>query len=207
MTVAKATPTISVAPIATGITQGQTLASSTLSGGTASVDGTFAWTDSSITPAVGASPQGVTFTPTDTTNYNTATTTASVTVISAGPTFESVYPGVNPADVAPNGLTYLMNYAFGGSSSNAPTLPTQDVNDPTKLVLVAVVRTNDTNVSVVGEAAVSLADYSNPTYITSVPGSTSNVSQVGVPTGCQRQKFSVDQGSADKKFLRLKATK
>ncbi|NDC33489.1 MAG: hypothetical protein EBZ63_07295, partial [Burkholderiaceae bacterium] len=140
--VAKGTPTISSAPTASSITQGQSLAASTLSGGTASVDGSFAWTDYSITPAVGTSSQGVTFTPTDTTNYNTATTTASVTVTSSGPSFEDAYPGKKLTDVAPNGLTYLMNYAFGGDSSNTPTLPTQDTADSGKLALVAIVRTN-----------------------------------------------------------------
>jgi hypothetical protein len=86
VTVNKATPTVSVAPTASGITYGQTLASSTLSGGTASVAGTFAFSNSTISPAVGTASQNVTFTPTDGSNYNTASTTASVTVGKATPT-------------------------------------------------------------------------------------------------------------------------
>ena len=205
--VAKGTPTIGVVPTASGIIEGQTLASSTLSGGTASVTGTFAWTDSSITPSVGTSSQGVTFTPADVANYNTATTTVSVTVASSGPTFESTFGGVNPTNVAPNGLSYLMNYAFGGDSSNAPALPSQDLSDSTKLTLVAIVRTNDTNVTVVGEAVGNLADYSNRSNIVSVQGTTNGVSQAYLPAGCERRKFSVDQSTAERKFLRLKATK
>jgi formylglycine-generating enzyme required for sulfatase activity len=76
----KATPTITTAPTATAITYGQTLASSTLSGGAASVAGTFAFTTPSILPGAGVTAQSVTFTPTDTANYTNVTTAASVTV-------------------------------------------------------------------------------------------------------------------------------
>ena len=48
MTVNKATPTVSAWPTASAITYGQTLASSTLSGGSASVGGTFTWTTPTI---------------------------------------------------------------------------------------------------------------------------------------------------------------
>jgi len=69
LTVSKATPTISAWPNASAITYGQTLASSTLSGGTALVAGTFAWTTSSTAPTAGTASHGVTFTPSDTTDY------------------------------------------------------------------------------------------------------------------------------------------
>ena len=69
-----------------GITYGQTLASSTLSGGAASVPGTFACTTPSTAPNAGTSAQSVTFTPTDTVHYSTATTTVNVTVAKATPT-------------------------------------------------------------------------------------------------------------------------
>ena len=78
--VSKATPTISVAPTASAITYGQTLASSSLTGGTPSTPGTFAFTTPSTAPSAGTASQNVTFTPTDGANYNTASTTASVTV-------------------------------------------------------------------------------------------------------------------------------
>jgi autotransporter-associated beta strand protein len=83
LTVDKATPTISVVPTASGITYGQTLASSTLSGGTASTAGTFAFTTPSTAPNAGKADQSVTFTPTDAANYNPVTTTVSVTVAQA----------------------------------------------------------------------------------------------------------------------------
>jgi alpha-tubulin suppressor-like RCC1 family protein len=80
LTVNKATPTITVAPTATPIVYGQTLAFSTLSGGVASVAGTFAFTTPSTAPNAGTVIQDVTFTPSDTANYNTATASVSVTV-------------------------------------------------------------------------------------------------------------------------------
>jgi hypothetical protein len=83
--IAKGTPTITVDPTASTITYGQTLASSTLSGGSASVAGNFSWTTTSAVPAAGTSAQNVTFTPSDTANYNTATTSVSVTAIQAPP--------------------------------------------------------------------------------------------------------------------------
>ena len=52
-TVTPTTPTITTAPTATAITVGQTLAASILSGGVASVPGTFAFTTPSTAPAVG----------------------------------------------------------------------------------------------------------------------------------------------------------
>ena len=97
-TVAKATPTISVAPTASGITYGQTLASSTLSSGTASTAGAFTFTTPSTAPNAGTAAQDVTFTPSDTTNYNATTTTVNVTVAKATPTI-SVAPTAS-------GITY-----------------------------------------------------------------------------------------------------
>ena len=66
LTVNKATPTVSAWPTASAINYGQTLASSTLSGGTASVAGTFTWTASSTATAIGANTDFITFTPTNT---------------------------------------------------------------------------------------------------------------------------------------------
>ena len=81
--IGKVTPTISTAPVASAITYGETLNESTLSGGEASVPGSFSWTDNSITPAVAdsnATAYSVTFTPTDATNYDSTTTTVTLTV-------------------------------------------------------------------------------------------------------------------------------
>ena len=76
----KWTPTVSAWPTASPITYGQTLASSTLTGGTALVAGSFAWTTPTTVPGAGTASQSATFTPTDTANINTVTATVSLTV-------------------------------------------------------------------------------------------------------------------------------
>jgi hypothetical protein len=77
----KVTPTILTPPTSSTIVYGQTLSSSGLNGGEASVQGTFTWTSPSTAPAVGTSSQSVTFTPNDVANYETVTTLVSVAVI------------------------------------------------------------------------------------------------------------------------------
>jgi len=91
VTVAQAATTISSWPTATGLTYGQTLQSSTLTGGTASVGGHFTWTTPSTVPGAGTAAYGVTFTPNDTTDYTIVTGTVSVTVAQATPSV-SVWP-------------------------------------------------------------------------------------------------------------------
>jgi autotransporter-associated beta strand protein len=122
---------------------------------------------------------------------------------STGPTFDDAFSGNAMTDVAPNGLTYLMNYAFGGSSTQAAALPSQDFNDPTKLTLVAFVRTNNTagTLSVLGEAgdALSNFDTANPISGQVAPD------QSDAPAGTQKRIFSVP-ATGERLFLRLKAT-
>ena len=106
--ISKVTPSITALPTASAITYGQTLANSTLTGGTASVPGTFAWKTSSTAPTVNDSNSTaypVVFTPNDTTNYNSVETAVKLPV--------------NPADPEiPTGLT-----AFDGQTLDAITLP------------------------------------------------------------------------------------
>jgi hypothetical protein len=104
LTVNQATPTVSAWPTASAITFGQTLASSTLSGGTASVSGTFAWTAPSTSPGAGTSSESVTFTP-GSTNYNTVTGSINVTVNNPSPAISSLSPPVASAGGAAFTLT------------------------------------------------------------------------------------------------------
>jgi hypothetical protein len=76
----KVTSTVSAWPTASAITDGQTLAASTLTGGTSTPAGSFAWTTPSTVPAAGTASYSVTFTPTDSADYSTATGAVSVTV-------------------------------------------------------------------------------------------------------------------------------
>lgn len=82
------TPIISSAPAASAITYGQALSDSTLTGGSASVEGTFSWTAGSTEPSVadsGTTEYSVTFTPADSANYGPATTTVTLIVNKAKP--------------------------------------------------------------------------------------------------------------------------
>ncbi|MEI9967982.1 MAG: glycoside hydrolase family 44 protein [Terracidiphilus sp.] len=118
VTVNKATPTVSAWPTASAITYGQTLASSALSGGSAAVGGTFTWTTPTILPSGGTPSESVTFTPTDTTDYNTVAGSVSVTVNTAAPTV-TVTPGSSSIAVtSPLSVTVS---ASGGAGTTMPT--------------------------------------------------------------------------------------
>lgn len=80
ITVNQAVPTVSAWPAASAITSGAALSASTLSGGSASVPGTFAWAAPSTVPAVGTDSESVAFTPSDTVDYTTVQGSVSVVV-------------------------------------------------------------------------------------------------------------------------------
>ncbi len=107
------TPTVSAWPAASAITYGQTLASSTLTDGTASVPGAFAWTAPATAPGAGSPSESVTFTPTDTTDYNTVNGFVSVTVNQATPTV-SAWP---TASVITFGQMLASSTLAGGTAS------------------------------------------------------------------------------------------
>jgi len=200
--ISKGTVAITALPTAFAITVGQVLSDSTLTGGSASVAGTFAWTTPSTVPAVGTASYGVTFSPSDTANYNTAATTVSLTVNPAGSTFAGAYPGKSMTDIAPNGLSYLANYGFGGSEGIAPTLPVMDSSDPTKLKLVVLARTDDLIV-LGGETTMDLAGGWSASGVS--VGNSTDASPV--PANTARKVISVDRGSGSKRFLRATITR
>jgi hypothetical protein len=88
----KINPTVTF-PTSTPITYGTTVAlsTSTLSGGTGTA-GTFAWTAPGTIPTVTNSGYSVTFTPTDTENYNPLTQLVPITVNPAPGTFTAPAP-------------------------------------------------------------------------------------------------------------------
>jgi hypothetical protein len=82
--IVKATPVVSVKPTASDISVGQALSASSLTGGTVSTAGSFAFTNPSTVPgSSGVFAASVTFTPSDTANWNTATITVNVNVTAA----------------------------------------------------------------------------------------------------------------------------
>lgn len=197
ITIAKGTPTIQTAPTASDIVEGEALSASVLSGGSASVAGAFAWTTPSTIPPVGTAGYSVTFTPADTANYDTASLTVNVTVASADYLFSDWSGGAEMSS------ELLTKFAIGGAASpaaagEAPVLAIEGGS----LTLTAIVRTNNSKLTVTGEAVAELTG----TWSTSgVSGPVAVTDQTGVPEGCERQKFSVEIGGA-KKFLRLRST-
>ena len=196
-TIAKATPTVSVAPTASAVTVGALLSSSTLSGGTASVAGTFAWTTSSAVVNSTAS-YPVTFTPTDGANYNTASSTASVTANPAGTTFGSWSGNA----VVTQDL--VSKYAFGAADKNSAAQKLSSSITSTTLSLIAVVRTDDpTHLVITPKSVSSLSGtWSATESIISVDNA---ADQTGLGTGLVRRIYSVERGIDSKRFLKLEA--
>ena len=86
-TVGGGASTVTTWPTASAITLGEALSASTLTGGAASVPGTFAFTTPGlIPPAAGSYTAWVTFTPSDTARYEPVTGTVNVMVNAAAPT-------------------------------------------------------------------------------------------------------------------------
>jgi len=201
-------PTIITAPAAAAIVAGQTLADSVLSGGVASVGGAnvagnFAFTTPSAVPGVGTSSQQVFFAPTDMAQYTTATANVIVTVNPAGPSFESAFGSASPTAIGLEGMPNLVRYGLGANSpTDGVVTPTSSL-DANTLSITAVVRINEPKVTVKGESGTTLGTW-DPTLISGVK----TPDQTGATSGAtERQIFSVQRGSNQRTFLRLKIIK
>lgn len=174
----KVTPTVSVPPTATPITYGQTLASSTLSGGTAvagttPVAGVFTWTLSTITPGAGTPSESVTFTPTDTTDYNTTTTTIPVTVskatptVTTGPTAGNISLGqpLSASSLTGGTVTFNGNPVAGTWTWTAPTTVLTPAGTYTEGVTFTPTDTTDYT-TVTSTASVTVNNLTTPTVTT-----------------------------------------
>ena len=165
LTVNKATPSVTTWPASTAITYGQTLAASSLSGGSASVVGSFAFITPSTVPSAGTASQAVTFTPTDTANYTSVSGSVSVMVNKVAATvaladLSQTYSATArsaTATTTPAGLT--VNLTYNGSAI-API----HVGNYTVIGAISDVNYSGsvTNTLVIGKAAatVSLANLS-----------------------------------------------
>ena len=207
VSVSKAIPIITTPPTASAITVGEALSSSALaSDGVASTAGTFTFTDSRIVPiTTGSYSASVTFTPDDFANYVTVTTTVSVMVNAQTPIGTTFAGWSSSATPTPE---LVAKYAIGGASSLAgESVKPTSVLDGTTLSITAIVRTDDpTHLTVVGQAVTSLADYATPGSGVEVLGDATGIDQTDVPTGCEKQKFSVNRAGAARMFLRLNST-
>jgi formylglycine-generating enzyme required for sulfatase activity len=111
----KTNPTITVWPTAATITYGAALSASALNGGTSAQTGTFAWTEPTTIPTVYNNGYSVTFTPTDTANYNTVTKRVSISV--------NFVAGTAPEMISITGGTFTMG---------SPTSELDRYNDETQ---------------------------------------------------------------------------
>ena len=130
--VTKATPTVTAWPTAGTITYGQQLQSASLNGGTASVGGNFTFTSPTTVPPAGTALQSVTFTPTDTTDYNTVTNTVSVTVNKAPLTVTADPKSMNVGGPVPPLTASYSGWVNGDSSAvlvGSPALSTTATNN------------------------------------------------------------------------------
>jgi endonuclease G len=204
--VVKATPAITGNPSASSITAGQSLASSNLSAGTASVPGGFAWTDASTVPSASGNYQ-VTFTPTDSTNYNTVTLSVPVTVNPALTPIESwgsefglsgSNAGAN-ADPDGDGFSNAQEYAFGLNPTNAAGNPAV-LSQGSSQVKLTFLQKETGGVTYAVKSASSLSG-----------GFTNSVTpqeatdQTGVPTGYKRYEATLPT-STGRGFLKVEAT-
>ena len=198
--VAKGTPSITAVPTASAITDGQALSGSVLSGGTASVEGAFDWTAPSEVPAVGTATYGVTFTPTDTANYNTATTTVSLTVNPAGTTYSGWLGAASPSDAA------FLDYVFGAVTPGTldPSLKPTVAITGGNLVLTYYERQGTAGLTVTPKTSADLA--AGPSGWVTDDVTVDNVGTATTVNGVSvQQKTASVPVSGAKKFLRVEA--
>ncbi len=133
---------------------------------------------------------------------STAATDANVavtgTVSSGGGGFTSWVDG------GPTNATTVGLYAVGGASSPTANdaIPSVTTVTSSNLSITAIVRTNDPNLTVFGQATTSL---SLGPWSTNGVTMTNSPNQSGVPEGTARQIFSIDRGTNSKLNLRLES--
>jgi hypothetical protein len=106
----------------------------------------------------------------------------------------------------------LAKYAIGGASGpnaqgEAPTVGKRFIVPNHYTYIEAIVRTDDNKLSFLAEASTDLSAGFSSTGTWTVEGTSLGISQLNVPTGCERKRFIYWHGMAQNKmFLRLKAT-
>ena len=207
-TIEKATPSITATPAASDITYGQTLADSNLTGGTASTPGSFAFTTPSTAPSVGTANQGVTFTPSDTANYNTATTSASVTVNAADPLADYMSgfgltgaSAEGSADPDGDGQDNNAELAFGTDPTNGASRAATLVSGTDTIKLVYLQRNSGVTYTVKSLPDLATAFDSGITVTPTV-----SADQNSKPSGYTRYEATLDTGSTVG-FLRVRAVR
>ena len=171
VTINPAMPTISFWPTASAITYGQPLSSSTLSGGSANVSGSFAWTSPATTPGAGTPSENVTFTPSDTTDYSAVSGSVNVTV-------NNMAPIVLPASGVINTIAGSGTNSFSGDGGAA----------------INAALSYPYGVAVDSAGNIYIADFAN-NRIRKVTASTDAITTVaGGGSGCSQETDSVGDG-------------
>ena len=140
----------------------------------------------SVTVALSASNEG-----------GTGTSTLSLNIVAASDsTFTSWAEG------APLNSANLELYAIGGATSPTATngVPSQAALTSSNLSIIAIVRTNDPNLTVFGQATTNLK---NVPWTTNGVTKTNALDQLSVPSGTARQIFSIERGTNTSLFLRI----
>jgi hypothetical protein len=134
LVVGKATPTLTWATPST-ITYGTTLSATQLNATSSLAAGTITYSPASgTTPSAGTQTLTATFTPTDTTNYNTATGTVSLTVNKATPTLTWATPSTITYGTALSATqlnataSVAGSFAYSPASGSIPSVGTQTLS-------------------------------------------------------------------------------
>jgi len=163
----------------------------------ASSDSNVVTISESVVTILGKGTSSITASQAGDSNWNAATNVAQTLTVKSR---FAAWSGTETMTTPSVGL-----YAIGGASNSAasPERLTGSA-DGTNLVLVAIVRTNDPKLQVVGETSTNLANPNGwaTNGITSINSST----QSNVPSGHVRKVFSASQTNSARKFLRLKST-
>ncbi len=115
LTVDQAPPAITELPVAAAIGLGQPLSAATLTGGAASVPGSFAFQDPAFAPPFGVALRTVVFTPDDTVNFGPAEAQVPVTVNYVTDFESASKTGYASGDVALNGVNWNMTDVLVGT--------------------------------------------------------------------------------------------
>ena len=105
---AKGVPEILVYPTASVVVYDAPLGTSELTGGEASVEGTFAWEDPELIPEIGKDFYSVIFTPLDTENYVSVPLMVEVQVDEAPTGVENVEEGTKAVKILRNGQIFIL---------------------------------------------------------------------------------------------------
>jgi hypothetical protein len=133
-------------------------------------------------------------------NYDLTYIKASFEIQANGPTFSSAFGGAGATAVGADGMANLLRYAMGANSASASVVKPVSSLDANNLSITAIVRINDTKVSIVGQSATDLAAWSTTPIV-----GVRTTDQTGATVGeTERQVFSVSRGGT-KTFLRLVA--